>query len=217
MEDIENSEQNEIFEDTEETEVSYEQETIQIRNPRWNDSEHTGFDCELNHSEYGWIPFTVKDNDASFYCSELWKNRDTFEIQEYAPVPVQEDLDALKEQKHQELRTERDKLRQIEFVVYNDANYQIRQEDQDNMNTFLTNAIGMLSGIMPRANFSIMDADNILRTLSPEQITELGLAMKTKVEEIYARYWYARDVLLVNAQTKEEIQNITILSQSGIS
>ena len=187
-------------------------ETIQIRNPRWNDSEHTGFDCELKHPEYGWIPFTVKGNDTSYYCSELWKNRDTFEIQEYVPVPVQEDIDVLKERKHQELRTERDKLRQIEFAVYNDANYQIRQEDQDNMNTFLTNALGMLSGIMPRANFSIMDADNILRTLSPEQITELGQAMKAKVEEIYARYWYARDVLLVNAQTKEEIQSITILS-----
>ena len=149
-----------MFEETEDTE-----ETIQIRNPRWNDSEHTGFDCELKHPEYGWIPFTVKGNDTSYYCSELWKNRDTFEIQEYVPVPVQEDIDVLKERKHQELRTERDKLRQIEFAVYNNANYQIRQEDQDNMNTFLTNALGMLSGIMPRANFSIMDADNILRTL----------------------------------------------------
>lgn len=57
-----------------------------------------------------------------------------------------------------------------------------------------------------------MDADNILRTLTPEEIMELGSAMKSKVEEIYARYWYARDVLLVNAQTKEEIQSITILS-----
>ena len=186
------------------------EETIQIRNPRWNDSEHTGFDCELKHPEYGWIPFTVKGNDTSYYCSEIWKNKDSFEIQEF--VPVQEDLDALKEQKHQELRKERDTLRQIEFAVYNNANYQIRQEDQDNMNTFLTNAIGMLSGIMPRENFSIMDADNIPRTLTPEQIIELGRAMKTKVEEIYARYWYARDVLLVNAQTKEEIQSITILS-----
>lgn len=210
MGDIENLEQDGMLEDSEETE-----ETIQIRNPRWNDSEHTGFDCELNHSEYGWIPFTVKGNDTSYYCSELWKNRDTFEIQEF--VPVQEDIDVLKEQKHQELRKERDTLRQIEFAVYNDANYQIRQEDQDNMNTFLTNAIGMLSGIMTRENFCIMDADNIPRTLTPEQITELGRAMKTKVEEIYARYWYARDVLLKNASTKEEIQSITILSQSGIS
>lgn len=210
MDNLENLEQDEMFEETEDTE-----ETIQIRNPRWNDSEHTGFDCELKHPEYGWIPFTVKENDTSYYCSEIWKNKDSFEIQEF--VPVQEDLDALKEQKHRELRKERDKLRQIEFAVYNDANYQIRQEDQDNMNTFLTNAIGMLSGIMPRENFCIMDADNILRTLTPEQIIELGRAMKAKVEEIYSRYWYARDVLLKNAQTKEEIQSITILSQSGIS
>ena len=115
-----------------------------------------------------------------------------------------------KEQKHQELRSERDKLRQIEFAVYNNATYQIRQEDQDNMNTFLTNALGMLSGIMPRENFSIMDADNILRTLSPEQIIELGLEMKAKVKEIYARYWYARDVLLANATTKAEIDVIQI-------
>lgn len=120
------------------------------------------------------------------------------------------DLTALKEQKHQELRTERDKLRQIEFAVYNNATYQIRQEDQDNMNTFLANAIGMLSGIMPRENFSIMDAGNILRTLSPEQIIELGLEMKAKVKEIYARYWYARDVLLANATTKAEIDAIQI-------
>lgn len=208
MDDIENLEQDGMLEDTEVSQDT--EETIQIRNPRWNDPEHTGFDCELKHPEYGWIPFTVNGSDTSYFCSELWKNRDTFEIQEY--VPVQEDLDALKEQKHQQLRTERDKLRQIEFAVYNNATYQIRQEDQDNMNTFLTNAIGMLSGIMPRENFCIMDADNIPRTLTPEQITELGRAMKAKVEEIYARYWNARDVLLKNASTKEEIQSITILS-----
>lgn len=209
MDDIENLDQDGMFEDTGTSQDSEEtEEIIQIRNPRWNDLEHTGFDCELNHSEYGWIPFTVKGNDTSYYCSELWKNRDTFEIQEY--VPVQEDIDVLKEQKHLELRVQRDRLRQIEFAVYNNANYQIRQEDQDNMNTFLTNAIGMLSGIMPTGNFSIMDADNILRTLSPEQIIELGLAMKAKVEEIYARYWYARDVLLANATTKAEIEAIQI-------
>lgn len=203
MDNLENLEQ---FEDTEVSQDT--EETIQIRNPRWNDSEHTGFDCELKHPEYGWIPFTVKENDTSYYCSEIWKNKDSFEIQEF--VPVQEDLDALKEQKHQELRKERDTLRQIEFAEYNGANFQIRQEDQDNMNTFLANAIGMLSGIMPRENFSIMDAGNILRTLSPEQIIELGLAMKAKVKEIYARYWYARDVLLANATTKAEIDAIQI-------
>lgn len=152
--------------------------------------------------------------DNNINMSELVQKNGRLYLKDYV-APVEEttepvDLTALKEQKHQELRSERDKLRQIEFAVYNNATYQIRQEDQDNMNTFLANAIGMLSGIMPRENFSIMDAGNILRTLSPEQIIELGLEMKAKVKEIYARYWYARDVLLANATTKAEIDAIQI-------
>ena len=183
--------------------------TFEIRNPRYINDNVNEFICELNHPELGWIPYGVCDGDTEdTYCYKIWKNRDTFEIQEY--VPVQEDINSLKEQKHLELRAQRDRLRQIEFAEFDDDTFQIRQEDQDNMNTFLANAIGMLSGIMPRENFSIMDAGNILRTLSPEQIIELGLEMKAKVKEIYARYWYARDVLLANATTKAEIDAIQI-------
>ena len=177
------------------------------RNPVWDNLEHSSFSVDIKHSEFGWIRCSTSSEDTGV-AKPLWDAKENLEIQEYTESVI--DLTTFKEQKHQELRTERDKLRQIEFAMYNNANYQIRQEDQDNMNTFLTNAIGMLSGIMPRENFSIMDADNILRTLSPEQIIELGLAMKAKVEEIYARYWYARDVLLANATTKAEIEAIQI-------
>ena len=156
------------------------------RNPVWNNLEHSSFSVDIKHSEFGWIRCSTSSEDNGV-AKPLWDARENLEIQEYTEPVI--DLTALKEQKHQELRSERDKLRQIEFAVYNNATYQIRQEDQDNMNTFLANAIGMLSGIMPRENFSIMDADNILRTLSPEQIIELGLEMKAKVKEIYARYW----------------------------
>lgn len=177
------------------------------RNPVWDNLEHSSFSVDIKHSEFGWIRCSTSGEDTGV-AKPLWDAKENLEIQEYTESVI--DLTTFKEQKHQELRTERDKLRQIEFAVYNNADYQIRQEDQDNMNTFLTNAIGMLSDIMPRGNFSIMDADNILRTLSPEQIIELGLAMKAKVEEIYARYWYARDVLLANATTKAEIEAIQI-------
>lgn len=177
------------------------------RNPVWNNLEHSSFSVDIKHSEFGWIRCSTSSEDTGV-AKPLWDARENLEIQEYTEPVI--DLTALKEQKHQELRSERDKLRQIEFAVYNNATYQIRQEDQDNMNTFLANAIGMLSGIMPRENFSIMDAGNILRALSPEQIIELGLEMKAKVKEIYARYWYARDVLLANATTKAEIDAIQI-------
>lgn len=183
--------------------------TFEIRNPRYINDNVNEFTCELNHPELGWIPYGVCDGDTEdTYCYKIWKNRDTFEIQEF--VPVQEDLEALKEQKHQELRSERDKLRQIEFAEFDDDTFQIRQEDQDNMNTFYTDAIAMLSGVVTYESFSIMSATNTLHTLTPEQIVQLAKIMKAKVEEIYSRYWYARDVLLANAATKAEIDVIQI-------
>ena len=123
------------------------------------------------------------------------------------PTP---DLSTLKEQKHIELRNQRDRLRQTEFAEFDNDTFQIRQEDQDNMNTFYTDAIAMLSGVVTYGSFGIMSATNVLHTLTPEQIVQLAKIMKAKVEEIYARYWYARDVLLANATTKAEIEAIQI-------
>lgn len=183
--------------------------TFEIRNPRYISDNVNEFTCELNHPELGWIPYGVCDGDTEdTYCYKIWKNRDTFEIQEF--VPVQEDLEALKEQKHLELRAQRDRLRQIEFAEFDDDTFQIRQEDQDNMNTFYTDAIAMLSGVVTYESFGIMSATNTLHTLTPEQIVQLAKIMKAKVKEIYARYWYARDVLLANATTKAEIDAIQI-------
>jgi len=181
----------------------------ETRNAKWNNAEHTSFDIEINHPEFGWIPYGVQDGDSpDTYCYKLWAARDTLTIQEYEPPEV--DLVALKEEKHLELRAQRNRLRQIEFAEFDDDTFQIRQEDQDNMNTFYTDAIAMISGVVTRGSFGIMSATNTLHTLTPEQIIQLAKIMKAKVEEIYARYWYARDVLLANATTKAEINAIQI-------
>jgi hypothetical protein len=55
-----------------------------------------------------------------------------------------------------------------------------------------------------------MSATNKPHTFTPEQVVQLAKVMKIKVEEIYGRYWYARDVLLANATTKEEIEEIKL-------
>ena len=181
----------------------------ETRNAKWNNEEHTSFDIEINHPEFGWIPYGVQDGDSpDTYCYKLWAARDTLTIQEYEPPEV--DLVALKEEKHLELRAQRDRLRQIEFAEFDDDTFQIRQEDQDNMNTFYTDAIAMISGVVTYESFGIMSATNTLHTLTPEQIIQLAKIMKAKVKEIYARYWYARDVLLANATTKAEIDAIKI-------
>lgn len=195
---------------TDNTEIIDTSELLpETRNAKWNNAEHTSFDIEINHPEFGWIPYGVQDGDSpDTYCYKLWAARDTLTIQEYEPPEV--DLVALKEEKHLELRAQRDRLRQIEFAEFDDDTFQIRQEDQDNMNTFYTDAIAMISGVVTYESFGIMSATNTLHTLTPEQIVQLAKIMKAKVEEIYARYWYARDVLLANATTKAEIDAIQI-------
>lgn len=183
--------------------------SFEIKNPRWNNPDHLNFDVELNHPTYGWIPYTAGDGDPeSTYCYKIWAVKDTLTIQEYTPPEV--DLNVLKEQKHQELRTQRDQLRQTEFAEYKNDTFQIRQEDQDNMNTFYTHAVAMLSGVVQREIFGLMSATNTLHYFDPEEIVELAQIMKLKVQEIYQRYWYARDVLLENASTESEIQNVQI-------
>ena len=181
----------------------------EIRNAKWNNAEHISFDVELNHPEFGWIPFTViPSEEEGTYCYKLWAIKDTLTIQEYVPPEV--DLNALKEQKHNELRNQRDQLRQTEFAEYKNDTFQIRQEDQDNMNTFYTHAVAMLSGVVQREIFGLMSATNNLHYFDPEEIVELAQIMKLKVQEIYQRYWYARDVLLENASTESEIQSVQI-------
>ncbi len=182
---------------------------FEIKNPHWNNSDHSNFSVELNHPEFGWIPYGVADGDSpDTYCYKIWNIRDTLNIEEYVPPEV--DLDALKEQKHIELRSQRDQLRQTEFAEYKNDTFQIRQEDQDNMNTFYTHAVAMLSGVVQREIFGLMSATNSLHYFDPEEIVELAQLMKLKVQEIYQRYWYARDVLLENASTESEIQSVQI-------
>lgn len=147
--------------------------------------------------------------------NECWVSTDTMFQDEqgnwyFEKVESQADLNELKEQKHQELKAQRDNLRQTEFAEYDNDTFQIRSEDQDNLNTFYSHAIGMLSGVVQRNKFGLMSATNRLHYFEPEDIVELAQRMKDKVEEIYQRYWYARDVLLENAETKSEIESVQI-------
>lgn len=179
-----------------------------ITNARWLNGNKTRLECMYKHPIYGWIPFTADTGDKSSIASDIFAIIDQLEIEDYNEPDV--DLEALREFKHIELRQARDYTRTVEFAVYNSDTFQIRQEDQDNLNTFYADSIAMLSGIVDREVFTIMSATNRQHTFTPEQVVQLAKVMKIKVEEIYGRYWYARDVLLANATTKEEIEAITL-------
>lgn len=177
-----------------------------ITNASWLNGNKTRLDCMYRHPIHGWIPFTADIGDKSSISSDIFSIIDQLEIADYDEPTV--DLEALRESKRLELRQAREHARIDEFAVYDSDTFQIRQEDQDNLNTFYADSVAMLSGIVDHDVFTIMSATNRPHIFTPEQIVQLAKIMKRKVEEIYGRYWYARDVLLVNATTKEEIEEI---------
>jgi len=180
---------------------------VEVRSAVWLNPEHSRLNCILNCPGVGWIPFTADMQDASPVAKEIFANLANIQVAECVPPVI--DLDVLRENKHQELKAARAQLRLTETVTYAGDTFGINEEsDQANMNTFYTQAIAMVSGAVEREIFVWMSATNRAHTFTPEQIIQLATLMKAKVQEIYEKYWYARDTLLPRATTPEEIANI---------
>ena len=180
-----------------------------IKEARWLNAKHTKLDCLYKHPDYGWLPFTADSSDKSAITVEIFSRLNELVIEEY--VDPANNIDTLKEAKHAELKQARDKARATELIEY-DGDYFTADKDTDqiNMNTYYSMAMSMIAGTTERRVITWMSYTNHPHHFTPEQIVQLAERMRAKVEEIYGRYWYARDVLLENATTKEEIESITI-------
>lgn len=55
---------------------------MESRNYIWANAEHTLLDCEIEHPDFGWIPYTTSEKDTGA-GKEIWDNRDNLEIAEY--------------------------------------------------------------------------------------------------------------------------------------
>ena len=55
---------------------------IEYRNLRWQTKDHSQLYAEINHSEYGWIPYCCMEGDTGI-GAEIWKNRENLEIAEW--------------------------------------------------------------------------------------------------------------------------------------
>lgn len=75
---------------------------MEIRNCKYN---HLGtIDCEINHPEFGWIPFTADPNDIEPIGKEVYDQAIAGEVAPYVEPVIPDEILALK------IRGERDKL-----------------------------------------------------------------------------------------------------------
>lgn len=45
---------------------------MQVKNPQWANTQHTLINLEIEHPEYGWIPFTADPNDVEEHGRQLY-------------------------------------------------------------------------------------------------------------------------------------------------
>lgn len=58
------------------------------KNPRWVNAEHTAIDCEIEHPQYGWIPFTASPDDVEQHGREIFAQLSQGVVADYVPTPA---------------------------------------------------------------------------------------------------------------------------------
>lgn len=56
-----------------------------VRNPTYSNADGTAIDVELDHPEYGWIPFTASPNDCEQFGRDLYASLIAGEYGDIAP------------------------------------------------------------------------------------------------------------------------------------
>lgn len=74
-----------------------------IRNPKYASIDKSMIDVELNHPEFGWIPFTATNTDVEIYGRVVFALANTAEYGPIAPYdgPTEEEIIKAKALEHQ--------------------------------------------------------------------------------------------------------------------
>lgn len=73
-----------------------------FRNPKYIKSDNSLIDLEINHSVYGWIPYTLDKNDtgSEFDCNALWSEVTAGSVAAYTPPTNSTLYDALRAERN---------------------------------------------------------------------------------------------------------------------
>jgi hypothetical protein len=62
---------------------------MNYRNPKYN--QWGTFDCEVNHPEFGWVPYTASPDDCEKHGRQLWEILSKGKVAPYVPPPPPND------------------------------------------------------------------------------------------------------------------------------
>lgn len=168
---------------------------IEYRNLRWQTKDHSQLYAEINHSEYGWIPYCCMENDNGI-GAEIWKNRENLEIAEWIDL---RDIELTRAIKINEINTAKNNL-------LNNGNVKFKDDVFDIDDTSLLRISGTIQDWNDQINNGL-DEENISQKwisqtnkpvdLTYAELVELARKMRLEVQNI---------VFYANA-LKEECKN----------
>ena len=175
----------------------------EFRNAHWNNSEHRSFDIELNHPEFGWIPYTVADGDSpDTYCYKIWNIRDTLEIQEY--VEHVKTLEEIKQELLQKISFESDKFENNKcdsMYITSSLGFRVNADRRSLQNVENLIRIGQET--------IFKDYDNQFRSVTVQDLETLALEISINGSNLYNQKFRMQNFIL-NAETAEDLENFEV-------
>ena len=175
------------------------QEIEQVHNTYYYDQlyddKHLGSFTESTKLAYelGWQDNTIAITDTEVSEVNGW----TY-LKGYAP---KKSLEALKEEKHAELKSIMQAKRNALTCDYAGDVFDCNEQAQNNMTSLMGFAnLGM-------KEFSIRSTNERTHTFTAEQLVELATIMSNTVNALYSEYWQYKNTLY-ECKTKEEIDKI---------
>ncbi|SEG44124.1 DUF4376 domain-containing protein [Billgrantia desiderata] len=167
---------------------------MKIRNPRYN--VHGTIDCELEHPDFGWLPFTADPEDTEEQGRTIFERILTSGI-EISPAPSIP-LDQLTARKRTEIDQARDQAfaAGLEYEIAGEPDViQTRPQDQINLLGLSAKAQRLIATGHPDAVFTFRGLSNINHELTAVEMDELALAALAHIESIYQRSWDRKDAI----------------------
>ena len=155
---------------------------MEIRNPRYT---ATGrIDCEINHPEFGWLPFTASPEDAEPHGREIFALAEALGPTANVPPSQEELFDQIKMRRDQAIGAG---VTVAGIMVHTDETSQTR-------------IMGATVAAMLDPDYSVQwkTADGTFVTLSAAQVIGIASAVRAHVQAAFDREAVLRAAVLAN-------------------
>jgi hypothetical protein len=162
--------------------------TIEIRNPQH--ASGGSIDCEINHPDFGWIPFTATADDPYGFVPEVWaalQLRTDIAPAPPPPAPTTAEVTAYAEELIELGVTIN--VAGITAPIY----VQGRGKDTRNVQGLVTAAQLRLAAGDTTTLTAFRDGNNVTHQLVPGQIVELWQKSSAYISLVYAASWSIKE------------------------